>query len=449
MPKRLRIEEFIEKARELHRNYYDYSKVKYVYVEKKIQIICPKHGEFQQSPSKHLDGQGCPLCAHERTSNRCRTTREAFIARARATHGDLYDYSLVEYKNNHIKATITCPQHGEFQQTPGNHTHKTNPQGCPTCGGRSVWTTERFITEATQIHGRKYSYDKVNFSDSVTGVIIACPEHGEFVQDAQHHIGRKQGCPKCAPNAKKNTADFIGRATAIHNGRYDYLSSVYISNHQKVCITCPEHGSFWQTPANHTHKTSPQGCPKCTGKVPWTKDRFISEAQLVHFDKYDYSLVDWNGFKRLCTIICSYHGEFKQSPLVHLMGSGCQKCLSSRGETIIRELLNKKAIPHEEQKSFQDCKDKNPLPFDFMIIQGERQLMIEYHGAQHYQPVSFGGKKVPQNEVLSNFENIKKRDNIKRNWCRQNDIPLLEIPYTKNESEISDLIDEFIYQVVT
>ena len=444
MSKRLRIEDFIEKARERHCNYYDYRKVKYVYAEKKIQIICPKHGEFQQSPAKHLEGQGCPLCAHEHTGNRCRTTRDAFIARARVTHGDLYDYSLVEYKNSHTKVTIICPKHGEFQQTPGNHTHKTNPQGCPTCGGRSVWTKERFITEAKQVHGSKYSYDKVIFTDSVTGVVILCPEHGEFVQDAQHHIRRKQGCPKCVPNAKKNTEDFIRKARAIHNDKYDYSNTVYVTNHQNVCIICTAHGIFLQSPANHTHKTNPQGCPKCTGKIPWTKDRFLLEARLVHFDKYDYSLVDWKGFKSLCTIICPYYGEFKQSPLVHLMGCGCQKCLSPRGETTIRELLNKKTIKYEEQKSFQDCKDKNSLPFDFLIFEGDRQLIIEYHGAQHYQPVSFGGKKVPQNEVLSNFESIKKRDDIKRNWCNQKGIPLLEIPYTKNESEISDLIDEFI-----
>lgn len=444
MPKRLKIDQFIKQASEIHNNQYDYSKIKHVYAQKKIPIICTKHGEFQQTPSKHMIGQGCRLCFYERNADKCRSTQAEFIKKAVSIHGNKYDYSQIVYKNNLTKVQILCPEHGPFSQTPGNHTHKTNPQGCPACGGRTYWTTERFIAEAKQVHGRKYDYKKVICTDSVTVVSIICPEHGEFLQDAQHHIIRKQGCRQCGGTVKKTTEEFIRKAQRVHGDKYDYSESLYETTHKKVRIICRHHGPFLQSPANHTHKTNPQGCPKCTGRIPWTKERFLSEAQLVHPNKYNYDQVDWMGHKHLVTIICPYHGEFQQLPSVHLTGCGCRKCSSPKGETIIRELLSQRQIEFEEQASFQDCKDKNTLPFDFMILSGGKRRLIEYHGAQHYRPVSFGGKKMTQSNLLENFKTVREHDEIKQNWCVENSIPLLVIPDTKSESEIAQLVDNFI-----
>ncbi len=444
MPAKLRIESFLKMARECHGDRYDYSLIHHVYARKKVSILCPTHGVFEQAPAKHLEGQGCPQCAGARRGNSSRHTRHDFIARASAIHGTRYDYSQVDYKSNHIPVTIICPQHGAFQQTPGNHTHKTNPQGCPSCGGRTKWTTDRFLTESRNIHGNRYDYSKVVCKTATEAVVIGCPTHGDFCQDAMHHIGRRQGCPNCASTKKSNTPEFVQKAQAIHGTKYDYSKTQYISNHKAVSIVCPQHGVFLQTPANHTNKRHAQGCPRCTGRLPWTVERFLAKAVHVHRDLYDYQSLEWKGFKKSVTILCPYHGDFSQLPPVHLSGSGCPRCASSHGESFVRTFLLEQSITFTEQKSFPDCIDKRPLPFDFHVSHSGKEYLIEYHGAQHYGPVSFGGKKTSQPELQANFEAFQKRDEIKCSWCAKNKLPLLVIPHTATDNEIIDKLCAFL-----
>ena len=119
-------EEFIRRAKELYGNYYDYSKVKYENIDKKVTIICPKHGMFEQTPFYHLNNKiGCPKCSLDNT----RMTTEEFIAKAKKIHNNKYDYSKTKYINTRTPVTIICPIHGEFQQKPNNHLQN---QGCPT-----------------------------------------------------------------------------------------------------------------------------------------------------------------------------------------------------------------------------------------------------------------------------------------------------------------------------
>ena len=125
---------FIEAANAIHGGAYNYSKVDYVHSQVKVPIVCKIHGEFLQSPQKHLAGQGCPLCKFEKSASKQRLTSEEFINRARSIHQDKYDYSRVKYKNNHTKVVITCRIHGDFEMLPSNHTHGQHPQGCPERG---------------------------------------------------------------------------------------------------------------------------------------------------------------------------------------------------------------------------------------------------------------------------------------------------------------------------
>ena len=117
---------FIEKARKIHGNKYDYSKVNYVNNRTKICIICPKHGEFWQTPLNHLKGYGCQKCWEDKQY----LTEQGFIEKARKIHGNKYDYSKVNYVNNHTKVCIICPNHGEFWQTPNDH---LSGHGCKYC----------------------------------------------------------------------------------------------------------------------------------------------------------------------------------------------------------------------------------------------------------------------------------------------------------------------------
>lgn len=123
-------DEVIEKFTSVHGDRYDYSKVEYNGMHKKVCIICPEHGEFYQTPSKHIIGQGCKKCGHSDNGINKRMTQEEFILRANEVHKNKYDYSKVEYKTSHDKVIIKCPKHGEFEQLPYDHLHG---HGCPSC----------------------------------------------------------------------------------------------------------------------------------------------------------------------------------------------------------------------------------------------------------------------------------------------------------------------------
>lgn len=127
----LTTEQFIEKARQLHDNKYDYSKVKYKNGRSRINIVCPEHGEFVQSASSHLMGHGCEKCYRERQAVSQTKTTEQFIEDAKTVHGDLYDYSKTEYNGCFEPVTIICPIHGEFRQKASTH---LNGCGCQKCG---------------------------------------------------------------------------------------------------------------------------------------------------------------------------------------------------------------------------------------------------------------------------------------------------------------------------
>ena len=188
-------EEFIKDARGIHGNKYDYSKVEYINAKTKVCITCPEHGEFWQTPDKHLNGKcGCKECGKIITYNKRVYSKKKFIEKAKQIHGDKYDYSKVEYVNNHTPICIICPEHGEFWQLPCNHFKGC---GCQVCGGNKKWTLNEFVERAKEVHGNKYDYSKVKYINCDTKVCIICPEHGEFWQTPSCHINRHYGCPIC------------------------------------------------------------------------------------------------------------------------------------------------------------------------------------------------------------------------------------------------------------
>ena len=324
--KGLSSEEYIIEAHKVHGDKYDYSKVDYKSKKEKICIICPEHGEFWQIAQSHLSGHGCPKCAIEHCGDTQRLSKEDFISKAKSIHGDKYDYSKVEYVNAQTKVCIICPEHGEFLQIPNAH---LRGNGCPKCGGKLVNNTEDFISRSNEIHNNKYDYSKVKYINSQTKVCIICPEHGEFWVTPNNHL-RGKGCPKCS-GKYKTTQEFIELAKKVHNNKYDYSKTIFVNNATKVCIICPEHGEFWQGPYQHLNGN---GCPECafektSERLRLTTKEFIRKACEVHGDKYDYSKVEYVGNNTPVCIICPEHGEFWQTPASHWCGNGCPKCASN------------------------------------------------------------------------------------------------------------------------
>ena len=128
---RLDTDGFIEKAKKVHGDKYDYSKVDYKTNKVKVCVICPKHGEFFIRPDKHLSGgQGCDKCADEKNGISKRLTQEQFIEKANLQHHNKYDYSKSKYLKGDENVTITCPEHGDFVQKAGMHLLGSGCQKC-------------------------------------------------------------------------------------------------------------------------------------------------------------------------------------------------------------------------------------------------------------------------------------------------------------------------------
>ena len=277
-------EEFIQKAKAIHGDKYDYSKVEYVNYRTRVLIICPKHGEFLQRPDIHLQGKGCTRCGRERIGIASSKSQEQFLQEARRVHGDKYDYSKVDFANYQTKVTIICPAHGEFTQSPTGH---IKGNGCPKCANDRTslrMTTDDFIQKAKAIHGDKYDYSKVEYTHNNIEVCIICPEHGEFLQKPRLHLSGC-GCPICTGKKKMRTIDFIKRARQVHGDKYDYSKAEYNGNSEEVCIICPEHGEFWQRAGSHLKG---RGCPQCGYIVGSSKQRiWTKEACYELARQYD------------------------------------------------------------------------------------------------------------------------------------------------------------------
>ena len=190
MPAKLTTQEFIDSARAVHGDKYGYAFSLYQSNHINLFIHCPEHGVFEQTPSNHVRGKGCPCCSGNK-----KHTNESFIEKAKEVNCHKYDYSMVEYVNAATKVKIVCPEHGVFEQTPANH---LKGRGCPDCGGSKKLTSEYFIRKAREFHGENtYDYSKVDYLNSRTKVRIVCPEHGDFEQTPNNHM-KGNGCPGCA-----------------------------------------------------------------------------------------------------------------------------------------------------------------------------------------------------------------------------------------------------------
>ena len=245
----------------MHGSRYDYSRSVYKGSETKLTIICRKHGPFRQSPYNHTSPRvrcGCSKCGRlSAASKQSKFAGEKFVQRARARHGQKYDYSRVGYQDAHTKVCIICPVHGKFWQQADSHIRKC---GCPKCGAarrgkqRSAQANRMFISKARTIHGRKYDYAESHYSLARVSVVIRCPRHGPFLQTPNSHLSGR-GCPGCRLETlracfAKSSTEFRRDARKVHGNRFSYTDD-YMNQITPLIITCRVHGPFKQLPLNH------------------------------------------------------------------------------------------------------------------------------------------------------------------------------------------------------
>ena len=325
-------------------------------------------------------------------------------------------------------------------------------------------TTTDFIKDAQKIHGNKYDYSKVIYKTAQEKVCIICPIHGEFWQTPNSHLNGR-GCPKCGVKvaANKNRNNFKGKTkkhktkkeileiiTKLYKDKYDLSKIEYKDTYTKICLICPKHGEFWKTPINLIY--GKQGCPKCAieerNKTKTkTQENFIKEANLVHFNFYDYSKTKYEKARKNVIITCPIHGDFLQTPDNHLKGCGCPYCQSSILEKIVRHILDENNIEYIQQYK-PKWLGKQSLDFYLPYY----NVAIECQGRQHIKPDgNFGSKTLTQEEIYNKVCELDDRKNI---LCKENNINLIYYAETdekyryslcKNKNELlkalNDLVD--------
>ena len=243
----------------------------------KVIIICKEHGEYLQQAGSHLQGHGCKTCSTNINSNNQRSNNEEFIKNAKEIHGDIYDYSKVNYINSNEKVIIVCKDHGEFLQNAKGHIQKK--AGCQKCGiiklrNNFKDTTDIFIKKAIKIHGNKYDYTKVNYGNNCKEpIVIICKKHGEYIQKPQDHLSGC-GCQKCS-HKKYSKASIL------------YLN--FISKMYNIKIQNGENGNEFIIP-----------------NTKYKADGYCKETNTI----YEFHGTIYHGDPRCCNPIeCNYFGK--------------------------------------------------------------------------------------------------------------------------------------------
>ncbi len=418
---------FIERARKVHSDRYDYSQTDYKLATIHIIVICRTHGQFWVSPHSHLKGSRCRRCVIDsfRRPKLVQASspvdrRATFISKAQDLYGNLYDYSEVKYVNSQQKVSIICSKHGRFFMTPNSHLHK---HSCPHCNKYRIPTHDEFISRVQSIHPT-LDFSKVLYTKRNNKIMVICPIHGEYTTTPRCVLAG-HGCRQCHTTALSRD-EFIRRAIAIFHDKYSFDKVVYKNNQTKVIITCQDHGDFTTTPAaildNH-------GCRRCytDGRV-YTTEQFVTQSQTVHGDWYDYASTHYMKSVEKVTIKCRRcQRKFYQLPGNHLQGAGCPYCGASASQCGIYDFVAKFG-----NVVFNDRSALMPYEIDCYLI--DNHLGIEYNSLYWHS------------EGITNHTNQrldKNRHQQKALLARERNITLLQFwehEWIKHETLIKSMI---------
>lgn len=211
-------ESFIARANEVHKGNYTYENVEYVKSTAKVSITCKVHGTFEQSPANHLNGRGCRKCAKRALSSKPKPVND-YLQEVNKVHDNFYTYDLTGYKSLGSRIVVICPVHGAYETVAGNHLRGAT---CPKCGQERATekfrgNKEGFVKKSREIHGDKYTYDKVVYVTARKPVIITCPVHGDFLQTPDNHQ-KGCGCTGCTKGEYNQTLPTILYYLKVNNG---------------------------------------------------------------------------------------------------------------------------------------------------------------------------------------------------------------------------------------
>ena len=405
-----------------------------VYVDSKTKILhhCLKHGiNWHISPLKALSGNGCEKCRVEKLAKNRTLTHESYIEKLLIKNPTVK--AVEKYIGAKSKILHHCMVHDiDFCATPSD---VLQGHGCSMC------KSEKISKKLSKTH-EQYIEDvkKVNPNISVIGkyvnannyVLHKCLKDGYEWNARPANVLSGFGCPKCSERFRRTHNDYILEVEELNPdvvvvGKFNGLQT-------PILHKCAIHDVEWM--ANPESILRGCRCWKCGNdatreKITKTHCQYVDDLKSVN---PDVMVIDtYAGCFTPILHKCMIDGyEWMAVPTYILSGRGCPRCQESTGEREIRQWLEENNIEYVFQKTFQDCKDKRELPFDFYLPQ--YNSIIEYDGGQHFKPIPFFGG-------YDAFEARVKHDKIKDQYCETNNIRLLRIPYFKDvDTELNNFI---------
>lgn len=372
-----------------------------------------------------------------------RKTNEEFIKQVKELVGDEYTF-LQEYKNRRTKIKVKHEVCGyTYEVAPGEFLRGSR---CPKCsmknrrkGYNRKKTDEEFKEEVLKLVGSEYTFiDK--YRGYNTKLKVKHNTCNKVYSATPSVFLQGKRCPNCEPTARKTQKEFEREVYDLVGDEYTFIDN-YKNTDTKIRVRHNDCG--------HVYSTKPDNfflgnrCPSCRYENLSIKTRKTQEK----FEEEVYELVG-NEY----VVIGRYTGnhkkvEFKHvecgniyetTPDILLRGSRCPICSETKGEKRVSTHLSRLGLSYKTQQTFSDLKDSSFLRYDFSIrdSQGEVTHLIEYDGQHHFYSIDFfGGNKY--------FASIQRKDKMKNDYAKDNNIPLLRIPYWDFEN-IERLVDDFL-----
>lgn len=385
----------------------------YVNTRTKLRV---KHNKcnhtYQVAPAKFLIGRRCPYCA-----GLVKKTDEDFKREVYKLVGNEYVF-LDPYVNAYTKIKV---KHNKC-----NHVYSVAPtnflrgHGCPYCNGNAKKTDKQFKQEIFSLVGNEYVFLE-HYQGTDTKIKVKHNKCGKVYEvKPSDFISAKRRCPYCYGKIKKTDAQFKQEVFNLVGNEYTFLDD-YVNIDVKIRVKHNKCGNIYKVQPYSFLKGV--RCPYCNGGIKKSNEDF--KKGVYDLVGNDYTFLD--PYVNSGTKIKVKHNKcgniYEVTPNNFLQGYRCPYCNSPKGETIITKLLDTLNINYEYQKTFEDLKDKSYLSYDFYIP--NRNILIEYQGIQHYQPIDhFGGN--------DRFTVQQKHDQMKLEYAKDHGYNLITVPYTED-----------------
>ena len=385
----------------------------YVNARTKLRVQHNKCGNtYKVKPSHFLDGSRCPYCNGNHKKTDAEFKQEVFnLVGGEYTFIDSYQGANNKIRVKHNK----CGQIYEVQ--PSNF---LIGERCPQCAVESIKKTDAEFKQEV------YSLVKGEYRvlDPYQGAHIKLRvKHnkcGRIYKVRPYSFLNGRRCPYCSANAKKTDTQFKQEVKNLVGDEYTFLDN-YVDARTKLRVKHNKCGNTYEvTPSNFL-----QGCrcPYCNGNAKKANTQFKQEVfnlvgnEYIFLDEYVANKIKLRVKHTKCNNI------YDVTPSDFLMGYRCPYCNSPKGEVTINKIIKSLGINYEAQKVFEDLKDKSYLSYDFYIP--DQNILIEYQGLQHYEPVDyFGGE--------DKFKLQQKHDKLKADYAKDHNYKLITVPYTED-----------------